>query len=53
MALTLQQVHPVDPRAIVRMDGLGPSGMNVPELETRHAGLIAWRDDLYARHRRP
>ena len=53
MALTLQQVHPVDPRYIVRMEGLGPSGMNVPELATRHAGLLAWRDALYARHRRP
>jgi glutathione S-transferase len=53
MALTLQQVQPVDPRYIVRMAGLGPAGMNVPELESRYAGLIAWRDDLYARHRRP
>ena len=53
MALSLQQVRPVDPRHIVRMAGLGPSGMNVPELESRHAGLIAWRDELYARHRRP
>lgn len=53
MALALQQVHPVDPRYIVRMEGLGPAGMNVPELESRYAGLIAWRDDLYARHRRP
>ena len=53
MALTLQQVAPVDPRHIVRMAGLGPAGMNVPELESRYAGLIAWRDALYARHRRP
>ena len=53
MALTLQQVAPVDPRHIVRMAGLGPSGMNVPELESRYAGLLAWRDELYARHRRP
>lgn len=53
MALTLQQVHPVDPSYIVRMAGLGPAGMNVPELESRYAGLIAWRDELYARHRRP
>ncbi|MEZ4281133.1 MAG: glutathione S-transferase family protein [Myxococcota bacterium] len=53
MALTLQQVAPVDPRYIVRMAGLGPAGMNVPELESRYAGLIAWRDELYARHRRP
>lgn len=53
MALTLQQVQPVDPRFIVRMEGLGPSGMHVPELASRHAGLLAWRDALYARHRRP
>lgn len=53
MALTLQQVRPVDPRWIVRMEGLGPAGMNLPELEERHAALFAWRDALYAGHRRP
>lgn len=53
MALTLQQVKPVDPAYITRLAGLGPAGMNVPELEERYAGLIAWRDELYARHRRP
>jgi len=53
MALTLQQVSPVDPNYIVRMSGLGPAGMNVGELGNRHAKLIAWRDDLYARYRRP
>jgi len=53
MALTLQQVSPVDPRYIVRMAGVGPSGMNVPEIVERYAGLIAWRDALYARFRSP
>lgn len=53
MALTLQQVSPVDPRYIVRMSGLGPSGMNIDTFTLRHAGLIAWRDALYALHRRP
>lgn len=53
MALTLQQVKPVDPRWIVRMEGLGPSGMNVPELERRYADLAEWRDELYAKFRRP
>lgn len=51
MALTLQQVRPVDPRFIVRLPGLPPAGMNVPELESRHAALFAWRDTLYARFR--
>jgi glutathione S-transferase len=53
MALTLQQVNPVDPSHIVRMSGLGPAGMNIDALTRRYADLIAWRDDLYARHRRP
>ncbi len=53
MALTLQQVRPVDPRYIVRMEGLGPAGMNVPELEERYEPLFAWRDALYEAHRRP
>lgn len=53
MALTLQQVRPVDPRYIVRLPGLPPAGMNLPALEARHAGLFAWRDTLYARFRRP
>ncbi|MEZ4332751.1 MAG: glutathione S-transferase family protein [Myxococcota bacterium] len=52
MALTLQQVRPVDPRHIPRLPGLPPAGMNVPELETRHARLFAWRDALYDRFRR-
>ena len=52
MALTLQQVIPVDPRFIVRLSGLDASGMHIPELADRYADLIAWRDDLYARHRR-
>jgi glutathione S-transferase len=52
MALTLQQVAPVDPSYIVRMSGLGPAGMNIDTFTTRYAALIAWRDDLYARHRR-
>ena len=53
MALTLQQVSPVDPSYIVRMSGLGPAGMNIDAFTRRYANLIAWRDDLYARHRRP
>jgi len=53
MALTLQQVSPVDPRYIVRMSGLGPAGMNIDTFTLRHADLIAWRDALYAQHRRP
>jgi glutathione S-transferase len=53
MALTLQQVRPVDPRFIPRLPGLPPAGMNVPELEARHSALFAWRDALYARFRRP
>lgn len=52
MALTLQQVSPVDPRFIVRLSGLDASGMHIPELAERYADLLAWRDDLYARHRR-
>lgn len=53
MALTLQQVKPVDPHYIERLSGLGPDGMNVTELERRYADLIDWRDELYAKHRRP
>jgi len=53
MALTLQQVSPVDPRYIVRMEGLGPAGMNIDSFSRRHADLIRWRDALYALHRRP
>jgi glutathione S-transferase len=53
MALTLQQVRPVDPRFIVRMEGLDAAGMHIEPAASRHPALIAWRDDLYARHRRP
>jgi glutathione S-transferase len=53
MALTLQQVRPVDPRYIVRMEGLDDAGMHIPSAAARHPALIAWRDELYARHRRP
>jgi glutathione S-transferase len=53
MALTRQQVSPVDPSYIVRLSGLSPAGMNIGELADRYADLIKWRDDLYARHRRP
>ena len=53
MALTLQQVSPVDPSFIVRMSGLDPSGMHIDAFKRRYIGLIAWRDALYARHRRP
>lgn len=53
MALTLQQVSPVDPRYIPRMAGLGPAGMHIDSFARRHADLIAWRDALYAQHRRP
>lgn len=51
MALTLQQVKPVDPRWIIRMAGLSPAGMDVPELLDRHAPLFAWRDALYEKRR--
>lgn len=52
MALTLQQVSPVDPRYIVRLDGLPASGMDIEEVAKRYPALLAWRDSLYALHRR-
>lgn len=53
MALTLQQVSPVDPAYIVRLAGLPESGMHIEAFASRYGALIAWRDALYARHRRP
>ena len=53
MALTLQQVSPVDPGYIVRLRGLPETGMHIEAFASRYEKLIAWRDALYARHRRP
>lgn len=52
MATSLQFLLPVDDRYIA----LGPATREVwthPELAEEHADLTAWRDRLYAAHRRP
>jgi glutathione S-transferase len=51
MAAALQFLRPVDERYI----RLGPATREVwthPGLATAYADLLAWRDELYARHRR-
>lgn len=52
MAVTLQFVSPVAGRYLV----LGPAtraACTHPGLAARYPDLVAWRDGLYARHRRP
>jgi glutathione S-transferase len=50
MAVVLQVVSPVDARYMPKLPGIRA----LPgELEHRYADLIAWRDQLYAQHRRP
>lgn len=52
MAVVLQFVAPVDERFMP----IGPGGRaswSNPELAARYPGLIAWRDQLYEKHRRP
>jgi len=51
MAVTLQLVSPVEDRYVA----LGPATRAAalhPQLAPRYADLVAWRDALYARHRR-
>lgn len=50
MAVTLQFVAPVDPR-FVPLGAGARAAWTQPELAERFADLIAWRDELYARHR--
>lgn len=52
MALVLQPVSPVDERFMA----IGPGGRAAwtqPALAEKYAGLLAWRDALYAEHRKP
>lgn len=50
MAVTLQMVSPVDERYMALGPG-GREGWTSPELAARFAGLLRWRDGLYAEHR--
>lgn len=50
MAVTLQFVSPVDPR-YVPLGAAARAAWTQPELAERFADLVAWRDELYARHR--
>lgn len=50
MAVTLQMVSPVDERYMALGPG-GREGWTNPELAERFAGLLRWRDALYAEHR--
>lgn len=50
MALTLQMVVPVGDRW-KRLGSATRACMTEPELATRFAGLVAWRDALYDNHR--
>ncbi|MDI1448993.1 glutathione S-transferase family protein [Polyangium sp. 6x1] len=51
MALALQGVSPVDKRFMPTGPG-GRAGWTNPELAARYARLVAWRDELYEKHRR-
>lgn len=52
MALLLQSVRPVD-EAFMPVGLGGPEAWSNPRLAERYAGLLQWRDALYAKHRRP
>ncbi len=52
MALALQTVSPVDERFMAVGPG-GREGWSRPDLAARYPELIAWRDELYTKHRRP
>lgn len=52
MAVVLQFVAPVDEQYMAAGPG-GAAGWANPELAARHPRLIAWRDALYEKHRRP
>jgi len=52
MAIVLQGVSPVDERFMPAGPG-GREGWSRPELAARYPDLIAWRDELYTKHRRP
>jgi glutathione S-transferase len=52
MAIVLQGVSPVDERFMPIGPG-GREGWSRPELAARYPDLIAWRDELYKKHRRP
>lgn len=52
MAVLLQAVRPVDRRFVASLPGTGRGDRSLdPELVRRFAGLLEWRDRLYARHR--
>ncbi|MDC0744212.1 glutathione S-transferase family protein [Polyangium mundeleinium] len=51
MALVLQGVSPVDKRFMPTGLG-GRAAWSNPDLAEKHARLIAWRDELYEKHRR-
>ncbi len=50
MAQVLVFVHPPDP-TFLRSGPINRSLFGDPELVKRYGDLVAWRDDLYARHR--
>jgi glutathione S-transferase len=52
MALVLQSVRPVD-ETFMPVGLGGPENWTNPRLAERYAGLLQWRDALYAKHRRP
>ncbi|ATB28372.1 glutathione S-transferase family protein [Melittangium boletus] len=52
MAVTLQGVSPVD-EAFMSAGLGGREAWSQPRLAERYAGLLQWRDALYAKHRRP
>lgn len=52
MALVLQTVSAVDERFMARFPG-SIENWGRPDLAARHPELIAWRDELYTKHRRP
>lgn len=52
MTTVVQGISPVDERYLARVPGTGSSPYTA-ELQRRYAGLIAWRDELYALHRKP
>ncbi|MRG95699.1 glutathione S-transferase family protein [Polyangium spumosum] len=51
MALLLQMVRPVDKRFMSVGPG-GREGWSNPDLAERYAALLAWRDELYEKHRK-
>jgi glutathione S-transferase len=52
MAVVLQGLSPVDERYMARLPGVRPTA-STTALAGRYAHLIEWRDELYAKHRRP